>query len=321
MYNMSVNGTCFLQKGNDMERRIAVIGASRMDVTALTEKALSQREVNNVEMRFSFGGSGLNIARDLALLGQRPALISLFGRDQMGMLLASACQESDIDISRSDASVSPSAAAISVHNERSENVLVCTDNRIIEEMTPAFFASRLKFINGCEACLFGADLPKESIEYLAENVSSPLFALGVSPSRVSALTPALPRLFGICLNLLEARRLTGRISPGDCAAFLCEKGIKLVIITLGAEGCYVASTGTHVSCPSMAARPMVSKLGAGDAVAAVLLWAFSNRLRLRDIAVSAMRAAAVTCASEDAVSPDLSEIVLLEEIRKHMQEA
>lgn len=306
------------RKGGSMEKKIAVIGASRMDVSAYTEKALSQREVNPLEMRFFFGGSGLNIARDLALLGRRPALISLFGRDQMGMLLASACQQSDIDISRSDASLSPSAAAITVHNDRGENVLACTDNRIIEEMTPAFFEERLRFINGCEACLFGADLPKESILYLAEHVTVPLFALGVSPARCSALAPVLPKLFGIRLNLLEARRLTGAISPGDCAAFLCGKGIKLAAVTLGAEGCYLASTGMHVSCPSFAARPVTMPLGAGDAVSAVLLWGFSNRLRLRDIAVAAMRAAAVTCASEDTVSSALSEVLLLEEIRKHM---
>lgn len=303
-----------------MEKKIAVIGASRIDVSGFTEKALSQREVNTMEMRFSFGGSGLNIARDLALLGQKPALISLFGRDQMGMLLASACQQSDIDISRSDASLAPSAAAFSVHNDRGESVLSCTDNRIVEGMTPAFFEERLRYINNSAACLFGADLPKESIEYLADHVTVPLFAFGVSPSRVSALAPVLSKLFGIRLNLLEARRLTGAITPGDCAGFLCDKGIKLAAVTLGAEGCYLASTGMHVSCPSFAARPVTTPLGAGDAVSAVLLWGFSNRLRLRDIAVSAMRAAAITCSSEDAVSPDLSEIVLLEEIRKHMQE-
>ena len=275
-----------------MNHPIAVIGAAGMDVCSHTEKSLSLHEVNPGEISLSFGGSGYRIARDLALLGLSPALFTLFGKDFCGRLLASACRDAGIDLRGAGESELPSSAALTVLGERGQAALQISDARLSSEMDRAFFARRLSLLNGAEACLFGAELSEDACVYLTGAVKAPLFALGISPGKCTRLAPVLSGLFGGVFSLIEARRLTGRLSPGDCAAALCDKGIKLVLLTLGAEGFLLASGSDRITRPA-SFRPSASPFVA-DAAAAALLWGFAERLSLREIAwaVSAAAAAA-----------------------------
>ena len=224
-----------------MKHPIAVIGAAGVEIGVRTEKSLSYHEPNPGEISLSFGGSGFRIARDLASLGLSPSLCIPLGQDAVSSLLRDASVASGIDISCADEDGSSPSAFLSLVSEQGDRSFSVSDVQSFAALNQAFFEERLPLINLADACLFTADLEKDVCLYLADHLRVPLFALGVSPAKCQRLSPILSRLFGISLSLIEARRLTGRLSPADCAAALCYSGIKLVLLSLGAEGFLLAS--------------------------------------------------------------------------------
>ena len=281
-----------------MKHPIAVIGAAGVEIGSRTEKSLSSHEPNPGEIAFSIGGSGYRIARDLASLGLSPSLFTLFGRDAVSALLREASSLAGIDVSSSAEGDLPPAASLQVMSERGDRSFSVSDTRLFAGLDRSFFEERLPLLNLADACVFSADLEKDVCLFLAENLRVPLFALGVSPAKCTRLSPILGRLFGVSLSLIEARRLTGRLSPADCASFLCQSGIKLVLLSLGAEGFLLASGSDRVPVPFIP-RPGREE-AALDGAGAALLWGFSERLPLRSIAWAVSRAAAAASAKDGA---------------------
>lgn len=279
-----------------MKHPIAVIGAAGVEICARTEKSLSSHEPNPGEITLACGGSGFRIARDLASLGLSPSLCTRFGRDAASMLLRDAAAASGVDVSCAAEGDDAPPAFLSVFSERGDRSFLMSDVRSFAALDQVFFEERLPMINLADACLFSADLEKDVCIYLADHLRIPLFALGVSPAKCTRLSPILGRLFGISLSLIEARRLTGRLSPADCAASLCHSGIKLVLLSLGAEGFLLASGSDRIAMP-FTPRPGCEE-AAEDAAAAALLWGFAERLPLRSIAYAAARAAAIASGSD-----------------------
>jgi sugar/nucleoside kinase (ribokinase family) len=71
-------------------------------------------------------------------------------------------------------------------------------------------------------------------------------------------------------NLEEARLMSGRSSPEECAAALRQLGVRTVVIKLGADGCYVQSDGLAELVRGEAVSA-VDTTGAGDAFAGAFL--------------------------------------------------
>jgi len=292
---------------------ITVLGGAGLEVHCTLERTLSHREPNPAMIHTTFGGGGYSLSRDLVQLGIDCRLITLFGKDQNGLEVQRELSEAGVDVSGSEFGESPTPTTVMMWDEHGQPAMNTYDTRLLEEMTPDFLASRLPLIKNSTAVFFDANLSKESIRFITEKVQVPLFATGVSAGKCMRLIPILPNLFGIRLNLLEARRVTGKISPADCARELCAKGIKIAMITLGAEGALMAS-GKDVIYADSRRHQCVSPNGAGDAVSAAMIWGFLNRLRLRDIADSTMAAAALTRMGADAVNPELNEAFLLNDL-------
>ena len=72
-------------------------------------------------------------------------------------------------------------------------------------------------------------------------------------------------------SLAEATAISGEQEPAAAAAWLRERGVGMVALTLGADGCYVAGAGFEgrVAAPAVEA---VDGTGAGDAFAAGFLY-------------------------------------------------
>ena len=121
----------------------------------------------------------------------------------------------------------------------------------------------------------------------------------------------LDRLTAIKPNLAEARALTGRDTPEDCAAALLAAGVKRVFISLGKDGLLAAEGEERVLLPRLPAE-LVNTNGAGDAATAAIIWAELHGLGLAAAAAAAVRAGTLTVASEETNSPLLRPEALLE---------
>jgi 2-dehydro-3-deoxygluconokinase len=68
-------------------------------------------------------------------------------------------------------------------------------------------------------------------------------------------------------GIAEGEILTGYKEPRDIASFYLEKGVKLVVIKLGAEGAFYKSTDDEGTVPGFKVEKVVDTVGAGDGFA------------------------------------------------------
>src|SRR5205823_6020833 len=93
-------------------------------------------------------------------------------------------------------------------------------------------------------------------------------------------------------NLEEGRLLTGREAPEDVAASLLEIS-PIVTLTLGVDGCLVATQAETFRVQAHPIRAAVDATGAGDAFAAAFVVAYINHNHdLREAAEAGNRLAA-----------------------------
>jgi ribokinase len=134
----------------------------------------------------------------------------------------------------------------------------------------------------------------------------------VSQSALDEMQALLPVVNILLPNLSEARQMTGLTAPEACAQALLDRGVEVVALKLGRNGCLVASEdGVHV-VPALPVETRDST-GAGDCFAAGLIAGFLGNLDWHGSAVlgsalGAMSAARVGAATD---APAAREVVAL----------
>jgi len=106
------------------------------------------------------------------------------------------------------------------------------------------------------------------------------------------LQPALARTDFIFPNREEGQQLTGESEPTAIARRLRTRGVKTVIVKLGAAGCFVESPEGFFTSPGFAVHP-VDTTGAGDCFAAAFLAAICRGHSLAEAARFANAAGAL----------------------------
>lgn len=260
-----------------MEHKIIVIGGANADIGGLPAAELVLRDSNPGSISISQGGVGGNICRALRALGDSVSFITAFGDDLIAGFLREGCERDGIDISLSKHCPGRSSSVYMYIADGSGNMHVAVnDMEIVNEITPSFLASRIEDINSFEACVLDANLTREAIEYLAENVSVPLYADPVSTIKGVKLKGLLDRFTAIKPNELEAEVL------GDipCRCYT----------SAGADGIY-ASDGeekVHVPAPKTETK---NTNGCGDAAMAAIVHAELEGMNLQQTAGFAVKTA------------------------------
>ncbi len=89
------------------------------------------------------------------------------------------------------------------------------------------------------------------------------------------LEPCLPYLDYFVPSIEEARMCAGKHDPADVAKVFMDKGVKVVGLKMGSEGCYIRSADSEISIPIYRVNA-VDANGAGDAFAAGFLAGIVN---------------------------------------------
>ena len=289
-------------------KAVIVIGAVNMDICGRPDNAPRLHDSNIGSVSLSPGGVGRNIAHNLRLLGADVKLCAAVGDDVYGESLYKGCLELGMDMSLAPrVKGGTTSCYLYVTDERGEMLVGIADTDISEHINPAYLGGILGDLNAADAVVIDGNLPAETVRYIAENVTAPLFADPVSSVKAEKLRPALPRLRAFKPNALEAMSLTGEDSPEAAARALSALGTKRVFVSLGAEGMLACEGDTLIRLPCEASD-VVNTTGCGDASAAAIIWATVNGFDLRSTAEAAQRAAALTAACPqtvcDALSPD-----------------
>ncbi len=279
-----------------------------MDIWGRPERALVPKDSNPGTVSLRPGGVGRNIAHDLRLLGLEVSLVAAIGGDVYAAAITESCRALGIDLSY--APVFPqrrSSTYLYISDEKGDMQLAVSDMDICSALTAEYAASVLPKLQA-GAIVVDANLPEDTIRYICNNSSIPVYADPVSTAKAVKLLPVLHRLSAMKPNALEAEKLTGEKDPERAARALVEMGVKRVFVSLGSRGMIAADEKELLLLPAPLTQ-VVNTTGAGDAATAAIVLSGIKGLSLRETAELAQRAGAVTCGSESPNAEELREIL------------
>lgn len=295
---------------------VFVIGAVNMDITGTPAAQLRTGDSNPGRVALAPGGVGRNIAENLRLLGRKVSLITMTGEDAYGNIIREQCRNAGIDLQFSFTDpLARTSTYLCVNEENGDVHAAIADMSIYELLTPERLEPLLPVLNRGSMLIADANLPEETLAWLAQRVTIPMAADPVSCAKAGRLRPLLSKLTLIKPNVPEAELLTGMEIRGDgdlgrASDALHRLGVRRVYISLGGRGVWaddVREGGELIPCyPGV----IVNTTGCGDAFVAAAADAFLTGLGTLEAARRALAASAVCAGDHAAVSPRLnSEII------------
>ena len=292
-----------------------VVGGVNVDIGGTSFAPLVAADSNPGRVSVSLGGVGRNIAHNLCLMGVDVWMLTAYGDDTHGEKIAASCSALGIDLSHAlklaDASTS---TYLYLTDEQGEMALAVSDMEICKRITPEYLARNLSVLNNAQVVVADTNIPAESLAYLAENCTVPLFVDTVSTVKAEKVRPVLDKIHTLKPNRLEAELLTGvRIESGEdavrAADKLLELGVHRVFISMGGEGVLAAMGSERLLLPNLPGH-MVNTTGCGDAFMAALVWAYLEGSDLHTSAMAGLAAGSVAMESMETINPNMSAEVL-----------
>ena len=297
-----------------------VVGGANVDICGRSWEGLVPEDSNPGLVSMSIGGVGRNIAHNLSLMGADVRMLTAVGDDLNGQRLCAASTAAGIDMSH----------ALKLRDDRTSTYLYITgpdgdmalavsDMTICERITPSYLEAHRSLLQNARAVVCDTNIPTESLLWLAEHCTAPLFCDPVSTIKAEKLRPILGRIHTLKPNRLEAELLSGipilgRADVEQAAAKLLETGLQRVFISLGGDGMYAATHKESCWMENLPCR-MVNTTGCGDSAMAALVWAYLERLSLEDTVRAALAAGSITIESPETISPKMSAEALRERMR------
>ncbi|MFC4873424.1 ribokinase [Negadavirga shengliensis] len=295
---------------------ILVAGSSNTDMVIMADHFPSPGEtILGGRFLMNPGGKGANQAVAAARLGGNVAFLSKIGKDVFGEETMAHLKTEGIDVSGVAVDdQQPSGVAQIIVDKNAENCIVVAPGANMT-LSPKDADTHIQLLENAEVLLMQLEIPIETIVYLAEKAHEWRKKTILNPAPAQKLPDELYAcLYAITPNETETAFLTGikvtdEITAGQAADFFHKKGVKTVIITLGAAGAYVSS----VDFKGILSAPAVSALdttAAGDTFNGALAAALSNGKDLESAVAFANKAAAraVTKMGAQSSIPTLEEL-------------
>ena len=288
-----------------------VAGGVNVDIGGRSFAPLVAADSNPGTVSISLGGVGRNIAHNLALLGTDVHLLSAYADDVNGERVAASCSELGIDLSHALRVLGGTTSTyLYLTDEKGEMALAVSDMEICKKITPAYLAAQLPLLQNAQVVVADTNLPEESLQYLTDNCTAPLFVDPVSTVKAKKLLPILGKVHTLKPNRLEAELLSGvairtRADLDRAADVLMSKGLHRLFISLGSEGVYAAMGQQRLVLPNLPGS-MVNTTGCGDAFMAALVWAYLEGMDLEQTALAGLAAGSIAMESSQTINPALS---------------
>ena len=251
-------------------KKIAVIGSTNMDMVVKTTHLPTPGEtVLGGSFFMNPGGKGANQAVAVARLGGDAVFITKIGNDIFGKQSAQLFDEEGINTSHilSD-HTSPSGVALITVDDDGENSIVVASGANAN-LTPVDVEAVLNKLTDIHIILLQLEIPMETVNFIAGYAAAKGILLIVNPAPANILSPELLKHIDIITpNTKEAEMLTGvKVKNAEtaekAALVLQKKGVKKVIITLGAKGAFVLADGEIALVPANKVEA-VDTTAAGD---------------------------------------------------------
>lgn len=302
---MAAAGEPGLQGQEEAEAAVVVVGSCMTDLVSLTSRLPRTGEtIHGHKFFIGFGGKGANQCVQAARLGAKTSMVCKVGKDSFGNDYIENLKQNDIstEFAYQTKDAATGAASIIVNNEGQNIIVIVAGANLLLNSEDLQEASRA--ISRAKVMICQLEVtPAASLEALTMAHSHGVKTL-FNPA--PALADLDPRFYTVsdvfCCNESEAEILTGLAvgSPeeaGKAALMLRARGCRLVIITLGADGC-VMLTQTDASPKHIPTERVtaVDTTGAGDSFVGALAFYLAHypNLPLEDMLRRANAIAAVS---------------------------
>jgi ribokinase len=246
------------------------------------------------------GGKGSNQAVAAARAGASVAFISKLGPDPFGDIARTLYRDEGIDTQFVFSTPNPTgAAAIIIDAVKGENAIIVVPGACFE-LTPAEVDQATALIAASGIFVAQLELPLPTVEHglkLAHTHGVPTI---LNPAPATTLPNSIyPFCDYLTPNETEATALTGipitdLASAEQAAAALLARGVRNVILTLGAQGALIKNHTLTRHVPAVDAGPVVETTGAGDAFNGGLATALSEGMNLVEATQFACAAAGIS---------------------------
>ena len=236
------------------------------------------------------GGCAVSAAIDMSRLGLNVAIAGKVGNDGFGKFLLSALEGEGINSSgviiTDDIGTSASVAAINSEGERS--FLHCfgangelraddIDFDIVADSKMVLVAGTMLMptFDG-EQCASVLKRAKEMGKYTVLDT-----AWDAKGRWMNLLRPCMEHIDLFIPSVEEAQKLSGKDEPEDMADLFISMGVKLAVIKLGKDGCFIKSAeGKKYFVPAYKVENALDTTGAGDSFVAGFLIGMTKGMSL-----------------------------------------
>ena len=292
-----------------------VVGGVNVDIGGRSFEKLVAADSNPGKVSISLGGVGRNIAHNMTLMGLDVKMLTAMGDDVYGNRIAASCTELGIDASHAlRVSDCATSTYLYIADESGEMALALSDMEVCDRITPQYLTANQQVLQNARVIVADANIPAESLVYLAENCTAPIFCDPVSTIKAEKLRPILNQIHTLKPNRLEAELLSGvsihsKLDAETAAKMLLQKGVQRVFLSMGADGVYVATADAQMWLQNLPGN-MVNTTGCGDAFMAALVWAWMQDLDLKETALAGLAAGAIAMESQETINPAMSATAL-----------
>lgn len=253
-----------------MKSNVIVVGSYNADLTIKTARIPSPGEtVIGATFSSGGGGKGANQAVAAARAGADVALVARVGDDTFGREGISRLRREGIDTRRVtiDTEV-PTGVAFIVVDEHGENSIVVASGANAR-LSSADIGAASPELSTARVLLVQLETPLSAVQEAIRHARRGGGIVMLNPAPAIPLDGGILRDVDIITpNRFEAQVLTGirALDPASLRAIagrFFEFGVGAVLVTLGAEGVFMATTGAMEFIPSYAVQS-VDSTGAGD---------------------------------------------------------
>jgi sugar/nucleoside kinase (ribokinase family) len=289
-----------------MRYDVSVIGLYILDVLGRPVVAIPER--GNVdfieEIRLTVAGTAGGTVVDAAKLGLRSLAVGAVGDDEKADFVLATMQKFGIDTSGMQRLKGPPTSAtilnVRPNGERPAlHVRGASDHfDVAPEQYDQVFDAPIVHLGGT-GLLRTLDGEKSRVllaEAKKRGCTVTFDLIAANAETIAIVQPLLPFIDYFMPSIEEARDMSGRATPEDCASFYFDRGTTCCVFTLGAEGAYYAHRdGTRLHVPAYPVE-VVDTTGCGDAFDAGFITALHHRME-PELAVRFAQAAAALVAT------------------------
>jgi ribokinase len=256
------------------------IGAANVDlIVKIEDFPKLDEEVKILNVQFYGGGSAANVVTGASRLGLKTGFIGNIAKDYFGDFLINEFKKEQVDISK-----------VNVYDEEKSGLAICIINKLGERVifayggansklslknidekylkkSKALFLSSIEGPNALEAMEYACEIAESNVIFFDPGC---LFA----NKGLNALKKIISLSTIVKVNEVELKMLTNEESIFKGTEKIKSLGPKIVLVTLGSEGCYALSDEKELKVSTFPQFKPLDKTGAGDAFNAGFLTGF-----------------------------------------------